>query len=378
MSRRNQHGSVEKRNGKWWFRYREDVAGEKERTRVRQEIGPCVGPNKLTRSEAERQGAAILEAKRINAKDYLSRLEAPVMTFHRKVEWCRQYHKAWIDGRPGPVKTLESQLRKHILPRFGDLPLDLIDEMRVQEFIADLKKGGKLSRKTISNIVGVVKLIVGRKVWLTWELDLGRPEKPKQRYYTEEQMQQIVGKAVGQYQVLFVLLAGSGLRIGEAAALRAEDVDLPNCVIRVRRSFSETGNRYLPPKTEAGNRDVDIDTCLSEVLRFHLNGRATGLVFQSATGTPLRAGNVIKRVLNPILDQLGIKRGGKVLHAFRHGRTTMLRKMGTPGDLQKLWLGHSSLQVTDRYSHTDQELEYRRAHASRVVFNVPIGPNGPN
>ena len=38
----------------------------------------------------------------------------------------------------------------------------------------------------------------------------------------------------------------------------------------------------------------------------------------------------------------------------------MLRKNGTPEDLQKQWIGHSSLRTTDRYSHTHQELEYRR------------------
>jgi hypothetical protein len=55
----------------------------------------------------------------------------------------------------------------------------------------------------------------------------------------------------------------------------------------------------------------------------------------------------------------------------------MLRKNGTPEDLQKLWIGHSSLRTTDRYSHTDQELEYRRLAASKVGLNFIVGPNGP-
>ncbi len=79
--------------------------------------------------------------------------------------------------------------------------MDTVDETAVQEFVADLKrttfelrkpkgeliKTYKLSRKTILNIVGVVKLILGKKVWLTWDLDLGKPEDPEQRYFTEEQ-----------------------------------------------------------------------------------------------------------------------------------------------------------------------------------------------
>jgi hypothetical protein len=87
--------------------------------------------------------------------------------------------------------------------------LDAVDETAVQEFVADLKRATferrkpkgkdrlpqgnvvktyKLSRRTILNIVGVVKLILGKKVWLTWDLDLGKPEDPEQRHFTEEQL----------------------------------------------------------------------------------------------------------------------------------------------------------------------------------------------
>jgi predicted NAD/FAD-dependent oxidoreductase len=45
--------------------------------------------------------------------------------------------------------------------------------------------------------------------------------------------------------------------------------------------------------------------------------------------------------------------------------------------LQKQWIGHSSLRTTDRYSHTHQELEYRRLAASKVGLNFIVGPNGP-
>jgi hypothetical protein len=56
----------------------------------------------------------------------------------------------------------------------------------------------------------------------------------------------------------------------------------------------------------------------------------------------------------------------------------MLRKNGAPEDLQMQWIGHSSLRTTDRYPHTDQELEYRRLAASKVGLNFIVGPNGPN
>jgi integrase len=64
-----------------------------------------------------------------------------------------------------------------------------------------------------------------------------------------------------------------------------------------------------------------------------------------------------------------------VLHAFRHGLVTQLRKLGTLGDRQKQWIGHSSLRTTDLYSHTDQDLEYRRSYARILGLNALLAPN---
>jgi integrase len=85
-------------------------------------------------------------------------------------------------------------------------------------------------------------------------------------------------------------------------------------------------------------------------------------------------------LLHPLLKRLGIPLGG--FHAFRHGRVTILRKKGTPAELQTQWIGHSSLRTTDGYSHTDEEIEYRQENARKAglgfVIGTKVGPNGPN
>ena len=100
-----------------------------------------------------------------------------------------------------------SHLDKYLLPRFGTLPVSSIDERLVQQFIADLSrteyktpKGAVkvLSPSTIPNIITVLKLIVGKKTWRDWNLRL--PEIPfnEQRYFTTEEMVQIINAAKGQ------------------------------------------------------------------------------------------------------------------------------------------------------------------------------------
>jgi integrase len=282
---------------------------------------------------------------------------------------------------------MESQVTKHILPRFGSLPLDAIDERAVQEFAAELKqatferrskkgkliKTYKLSRKTILNIVGVVKLIIGRKVWASWDWKLPKAARARQRYFTQEELQKIINAAEGPYRVLFALLAGTGMRISKAAGLYVDDLDLTNCVIYVRRDVVE--GKEQSTKTENGERATDIDPDLADLLKQHLSGRKSGRVFQARNGAPIRGGNLRKRVLHPLLEQLGILRGG--FHAYRHARVTILRKNGTPAELQTQWIGHSSLRTTDRYSHTDQEIEYRQRHARKTGLGFVVGPNGP-
>lgn len=390
MRRRSgQSGQIVRKGKTWHVRFYTDVPGQRKRLRKSVVLGPAAGKEKLTKPEAVRKAAEVIQSAGVNRAEHLEQAIRPrrVKTFEERVAWCRKNHKAWTDGKPGPVATMEGHLAKHILPRFGAWPVETIDETAVQEFVADLKrttferrkpdgtliKTYRLSRKTVLNIVGVVKLILGRRVWMAWELDLGKPNHPKQRYFTQEQLQRIIQAAPGYYRVLFALLAGTGMRIGEAAGLYREDLDLDGGVIYVRRSV--WNGQELEPKTENAVREIDIDASLATLLRDHIGKSQRTRVFEARNGSPLSAGNIRNRVLHPLLARLGIPKAG--LHAFRHSRVTMLRKHGTPADLQRQWIGHSSLKTTDRYSHTDQELDYRRNAASRVGLDLLVGPKSP-
>ena len=142
-------------------------------------------------------------------------------------------------------------------------------------------------------------------------------------------------------------------------------------MIYVRRSV--WNGQELEPKTENAVREIDIDPVLVALLRKHIGSSRRTRLFEARNGAPLSAGNIRNRIFHPLLAKLGIPKAG--LHAFRHSRVTLLRKNGTPADLQRQWIGHSSLKTTDRYSHTDQELEYRRKAASRVGLDLIVGPN---
>lgn len=143
MSRRpGQRGQTVRKGHMWHIRFYADVPGQDKRQRKSVPIGPCAGSNKLTKSEAARKGAELISSLGVDTAEFFEQAMniTPVVTFKHRVEWCRNYASAWTDGKPGPVRTMESQLSKHVLPRFGDMPLDAVDETAVQEFVADLSE----------------------------------------------------------------------------------------------------------------------------------------------------------------------------------------------------------------------------------------------
>lgn len=322
----------------------------------------------------------------MNDDTHLERTEIGVKMFRSEAEWWKENRLSMF--KPSCQETMGSHLEKYLMPRLGSLPMTTIDEKRVQELIADLSrteytvgKGKKrtLSPKSIRNIVGVLKLIVGQKVWKEW--DLRFPEIPikEQRYFNPDEMRLIVDAAPGQWKVLFATLAGTGMRCGEAFGLHVEDLDLTAGRICIRRSVWE--GEEVTVKTKKGYRAVTIDSTLAERLAAHSGRRTAGRVFQTRTGTPICKRNARRR-LNELLRDLKLPKAG--LHAFRHGRVSVLQTSGVPGDLVKEWVGHSNLHTTSLYTHFQDD--FRRQVASKVALfphaivagRLPDGPNGPN
>ena len=120
------------------------------------------------------------------------------------------------------------------------------------------------------------------------------------------------------------------MRIGEAAGLNVEDVDIRSQVVHVRRGIWK--GQDLAPKTENAIREVDIDETLTEMLRLFIGERNVGRLFQSRTLTPLAHGNLRKRVLHPLLERLGLPKAG--LHAFRHSRVTAAQSLNAAGSAE--------------------------------------------
>ncbi len=356
MARRSGQAGAVVAKGDWWHgRYYEDVPNQTTRVRRSVQIGPR---KEMTKPEAKRKLRALLEEMGINSSAHLDRAINPVETLAQKVQW-------WEDNvlpthKPSSQNSSHYVIKKHLIPHFGALPVDMVDERRVQEWVTGLQKEGKLAPKSIHNVYKILRLIIG-KPSKDWSIRLpGIPEK-EQRYFTPEEVKKIIDAAEGQYKPLFALQFATGMRFGEIAGLHVEDIDFEQSVIRIRRSTYRL--QEVTPKSQAGHRLIDVDPDTMTMLKEYLANRQTGRVFQTKNKTPLVVNNVNRHVLKPLCKELKIPLG--TTHAFRHGRISVLQQNNVPGDLIKKWVGHTNLKTTSRYTHFPTE--YRQEIVSRLA-----------
>ena len=348
MSKRSgQRGQVLLRNNRWVGRFYVDVPGDSKRKRRALVLGT---KRELTRSEAKRKLLEVITQEGVNTPTHLERSLKPPTTFADVAD-------AWEAKRLPQLKESSRYMTpklilKYLRPSFGSKPLEEIRTGTVNDWIADLQTKG-LEAKTIHNLWKLFRAIMNwhsqqndeppRKWYPTLPVISGA----EQRWFTQEEIGQIVNESEGQYRVLFHLAGASALRAGELFGLHVEDLDMSRGVIHVRRSVWR--GQEVSPKSRKGYREVWIDSGTAQMLGIYLGERRSGRVFQTRNGTPLNDHDVLRDSLYPICDSLQIPRGG--MHAFRHGRVSHMQQNHVPPDFTKTQVGHSSLRTTSGYTH---------------------------
>ena len=172
------------------------------------------------------------------------------------------------------------------------------------------------------------------------------------------------------YKRYIAALVYTGMRANEATALRVEDVDLAHRTIHVRRAFSigsDGRGIELTPKSHK-ERAVPILTPLVASLNEAMVGKVRGdLVFTGPRGGRINASNVRRAVdWNTLRSKL--HRNDLRIHDLRHTLATMLFDAGASANDVQAVLGHSSMQMTERYSRARSDVAKRAAAAIDSLF----------
>jgi integrase len=193
--------------------------------------------------------------------------------------------------------------------------------------------------------------------------------KERRALSSDEAIRLVAALPAGQYTVLGALLVTTGLRIGEAAALKWGRIDFARETITVAENY--TKGRWTTPKTAKSLRTVPAPRLLLDALNALRDGRGPDdTVFVTGHGNPLDADTTRAKILKPAAKRAGVP--WATWHSFRHSNATMTDELGmTEAERQKV-LGHSQSRMTIHYTHP--EIERVRAGLEAIAKIVlPTG-----
>jgi len=288
----------------------------------------------------------------------------------------REYADSWITTTiPATCKesTLHSYddiLRIHVLPVFGHLKVRDITRGRIKDFLAHKVNEGFANSTVIhmkNALSGILNKAVDDEVVTTNPvLRLGKIAKGKSRSediapLTRDECKALLDKVKTHFArdyPLFVLLARTGMRIGEALGLQWGDIDFNGRFITVERGLARM--KIETPKSGKSRR-VDMSPQLTDALRVlklecKKKGLALGLgdapeyVFNNEKGGFIDVNNWRRRVFNKALEKAGLRKIR--IHDLRHTYATLRLSKGDNITDVSNQLGHHSVKLTlDIYNH---------------------------
>ncbi|MGI5119447.1 tyrosine-type recombinase/integrase [Marinactinospora thermotolerans] len=293
----------------------------------------------------------------------------------------REVAAQWIDAQAlkrSSRSKYRDVLEDHILPRWGDLPVKSIEFDDVAAWLAGLQKpkeeggrnlGASQTRTVHSVLSMVLDWCVPRRLAVNPAKGVPLPKLPPSDhvYLTYEQVEALATAAgelrtkygrptatAGVNRTLILLLAYTGLRWGEASALRVKHVDLDRRRIKVTTAFNEVDGELYEDTPKTGERRVvPLLRSLVEELRPLVAGREPdALVFRTGRDKPLRIRNWRNREFNKARKNAGLDGIGLTIHKLRHTAASLSIAGGADVYVVQRMLGHAKPSMTlDTYGH---------------------------
>lgn len=360
-----------RKDGRWEARYllpKEDPSGRK--------YGSVYG---RTHQEAKEKRDIILRQWVVS----------PHITTHISLKYVLE---AWQDAnrirlKEASVSRYQNLIDTHILPELGNYDMTQLSAAVLNRFIvAKLKNGridgnGGLSASYVRSIAliidAAIKYGATERLCMPLHSSLTKPSVPKSEVcvlskISQKKLECALLADMNEEKLLTYITLYTGLRIGEALALRWDDLDWANRVLYVRHTVSRVwlekdGKKHslliiAEPKTQSSLRTVPVCSKLYEILNSCPFRRQTGFILTN--NGSFVSPRTFEYRYKKILRDSGVEIVN--YHALRH--TFATRCIEADVDIKSLSeiLGHADASITlNTYVHSSIEL--KRCQLEKIV-----------
>lgn len=288
----------------------------------------------------------------------------------------------WLENykttvKPSTFENVRSKVEKMTEEHFKEMKLKKITVSYCQKVVIELSKSYVLYNHYLSVINRIFKYAVLMDVINSNPFD--KVIKPKSRqtqrkgnFLTKEELKEFLKLAqnttLSYFFPLVHLMAYTGLRQGEALALKWSDIDFENKKITVNKTAARIKEKQTlqTPKTKNSKRVISIDSATLSILRswkkdqikiYFKNGKHfegdENFIFTNQQGEWVHIHNFIRYFKRFIADH---KLKQITPHGLRHTHASLLFSAGVEPKNISDRLGHSTVQITlDLYTHITEE-----------------------
>lgn len=319
-------------------------------------------------SQVEKHAANLYAAE--IAKE-LSLSVAPPADQPPKVLNFSYYVNEWLNNRdklvrPNSAKSYRDYAKNHILPAFGNIPVDQITWRMLQEFCNQLLTNHAKSsvKKLFIVIRGALEDAVKDDV--IQRNPAGLVSLPKVARYctgvslTKDETLRLLQAVENEQEPLraaITLAVCYGLRLSEVCGLRWKDIDFKQNTMHIRNTLTQNGKLLLDEehtKSQASRRALSLaDRTVPYLKELYETQKMSGIQLDKVVTWPdgryVRP-DTIRHSFYRFLDRNGFEKIR--FHDLRHTAATMLAESGLKPQHLQAFLGHSdATMVLNVYVH---------------------------
>ena len=323
-------------------------------------------------------------------RDFLEKQSAnPDMTFQNLYEIYMEDMAARL--KQSTLLTKKAVLQTHILPFFGNKPINEIKASDVRRWQAKLMSSPNNYSQTYLKKINTELNCIINYAKRFYDLNtnpcgkagtIGKAKAEEMDYWTYDEYiafrEGVKDKPLSY--ICFEVLYWTGMREGELLALSPTDIDFDNKLISINRTYQRIGGKdvFTSPKTRKSKRKIPIPDFLCQELSDYIQSRYM-------LDADERLFPVTKSYLSHEMIR-GCKNTGvkKIrIHDIRHSHASLLINQGCDALVLADRLGHEKVSTTlNTYSHLfphkQQELvnNLEQLAAAANVTPTPEPPDG--